>query len=195
MRNVTKIALAVVPVVAWSLALAPNMSADEGNQFTTVSFSGPVEIPGRVLPAGTYVFKVLDFNEPNIVEIFNQDQSQLLATVLTIPDYRQKPTGKTVVTFDERAAGSPEALQAWFYPGREYGHQFVYPRTRARELAKLTNKPVPSMPDNLVTNSTMPARSSNESQVTALKQAPVKAMKPSGEEVGVDQVFAPSAGH
>jgi hypothetical protein len=167
------------------------MKADVGNQLTAVTFSQPVEIPGRVLPAGTYLFKVFDFNEPNIVEIFNQDQSQILATLLTVPDYRHKPTGKTVITFNERAAGSPEAIQAWFYPGRDYGHEFVYPRTRARELAKMTNKPVPSMPDNIVSNATMPAKSSNDSQVTALRKTRVTAMKPSGEEVEANQVFMP----
>lgn len=36
------------------------------------------------------------------------------------------PTMNTVVTFEERAANSPEAVRNWFYPGMNYGHQFVY---------------------------------------------------------------------
>ena len=191
MRSLITLTFTFVLALALAFALAPRMNADEGNQQTTVTFSGPVEIPGQVLPAGTYVFKVLDFGEPNIVQIFNQDETKLYAMVLVVPDYRQKPTGKTVITFDERAAGSPEAIQAWFYPGMEYGHEFVYPRTRARELAKMTNRPVPSMPDNMVANTMMPAKSSNDPQAAALKHTSVKAMKPSGEEVSVEQAFPP----
>jgi hypothetical protein len=116
----------------------------------TVTFSAPVEIPGQVLMAGTYVFKLLDSpSNRTIVQIFNKDQTKLFATVLAIPDYRLKPTGKTVITFDERPAGSPEAIKAWFYPGDEYGQEFVYPKTRAMQLAKVVKQPVPSMAANM----------------------------------------------
>jgi hypothetical protein len=184
-------ATVVAGLIGLGTALAPCLTADEANQLTTVTFSEPVEIPGQVLPAGMYVFKVLDPEDPNIVQIFNKDQSKLYATILAIPDYRLKPTGKTVIPFGERAAGSPEAVQAWFYPGMDYGHEFVYPEHRAVELAKVTNKPVPSMPNNLEANTKMPTKSSHEPNVTALKKAPVKAVQPSGAEVEIAQVFTP----
>jgi len=96
-----------------------------------------------VLPAGTYVFKILDSqSDRHIVQIFNQDESQILATILAIPNYRLKVTDKTVITFRERPAGEPEALRAWFYPGRNFGEEFVYPKARAVELAKETNTAV-----------------------------------------------------
>lgn len=47
-------------------AFAPAAIADDWNRKTVVTFNGPVEIPGvhltgwSVLPAGTYVFKILD---------------------------------------------------------------------------------------------------------------------------------------
>ena len=141
--------LLVVSVIALGTALAPHVAADAANQLTKVTFSGPVEIPGQVLPAGTYEFKVLDFNAPDIVQIMNQDGTKVYGTLLAIPDYRQKPTGKTVITFSERKATSPEAVRAWFYPGDNYGHEFVYPKPRAAQLAKLTGQSVPSMPANL----------------------------------------------
>lgn len=190
-----KIALAIslfaLGMLALNLISTPPLKAGVATQRTVVTFSAPVEIPGRVLGAGTYVFKVLDFENPNIVQIFNKDQNKLFATILAIPDYRLKPTGKTVITFEERAAGSPPAIQAWFYPGMEFGHEFVYPKPRAMELAKLTNKPVPSMPANLEANTKMPAKSLKEPQVQALSQAHVMAEKPSGEEVEVGEVFEP----
>ena len=38
--------------------LVPIAHADQWDKQTLVTFSNPVEVPGRVLPAGTYVFKI-----------------------------------------------------------------------------------------------------------------------------------------
>ena len=129
--------------------LAPSAKADGWNRKTVITFSGPVEIPGvhlagwGVLPAGTYVFKILDsLSDRHIVQIFNKDETTVYATILAIPNYRLKATDKTVITFRERPAGQPEALRAWFYPGRNWGEEFVYPKAKAIELAKATNTPV-----------------------------------------------------
>jgi len=98
-------------------------------QETVFTFSAPVEIPGRVLDPGTYVFKLADsLTDRDIVLVFDKDESHLYGTYLVIPDYRLKPTGNTTLTFEERAPGDPEAVRAWFYPGEYYGHVFVYPK-------------------------------------------------------------------
>jgi hypothetical protein len=166
--------------------------ADEWNKKTIMTFSQPVEIPGvgaQVLPAGTYVFKLLDSqSDRNIVQIFNQREDHLYATILAIPNYRLRATDKTVMTFRERAAGSPEAIRAWFYPGNNWGQEFVYPKLRAIELAKVTNEPVLAMPTELAVNITSPATSANEPPVVALKEAPLEAVKPTGEVVAINEV-------
>src|ERR1700682_3265052 len=106
-------------------------SAQTWNKKTVVTFSAPVEIPGvgaQVLPAGTYVFKLLDSqSDRHIVQIFNKNQTHVFATILAIPNYRLKATDKTVMTFAERRAGDPQAIRAWFYPGDNFGQEFVYP--------------------------------------------------------------------
>src|SRR5271170_385878 len=129
--NFLKAAPAVLCAAVISTAFSPNVRADDWNQKTVVTFSGPVEIPGvhlqgwAVLPAGTYVFKILDSqSDRHIVQIFNKDESVIYATILAIPNYRLKATSKTVMTFTERPAGTPEALRAWFYPGRTSGEEF-----------------------------------------------------------------------
>jgi hypothetical protein len=98
--------------------VVPRASADDWNRKTTITFSGPVEVPGvglHLLPAGTYVFKIVDStSDRHIVQIFNQDETQVITTVLAIPNYRLKTTDKTTITFRERPAGQPEALRAWF---------------------------------------------------------------------------------
>src|SRR5579863_6381687 len=122
------------------LLVVPTATADDWNRKTVITFSGPVEVPGvgqHNLPAGTYVFKILDSqSDRHIVQIFNNDETTVLATILAIPNYRLKATDKTVMTFRERPAGEPEALRAWFYPGRNWGEEFVYPKSKAIELAK-----------------------------------------------------------
>jgi hypothetical protein len=158
--------------------------ADNWNRKTVITFSAPIEVPGvgqHNLPAGTYVFKILDSqSDRHIVQIFNKDETQVLTTILAIPNYRLKTTDKTVITFRERPAGEPEALRAWFYPGHEWGEEFVYAKPRAIELAKEANTPVLATRLELAT-----------APIEALKTAPVEAVAPTGEPVELAQVVEP----
>jgi LPXTG-motif cell wall-anchored protein len=167
-----------------TLAFSPSVKADEHDKETVVTFSAPFEIPGgKVMPAGTYVFKLMDSqSDRNIVQIFSADRMHLYATILAIPNYRLRTRDETVMKFRERSAGSPEAIRAWFYPGDNWGQEFVYPKKRAIELAKLENMPVISMPSELVETST------DEPPIVALREAPLRAVRPTGEEVDVAEV-------
>jgi hypothetical protein len=192
--NVTKATrtASIMLLVALSTvgAMVQKAKADEANQLTSFTFSGPVEVPGRVLSAGTYVFKVLDVSgQRDIVQVTNKRGDKVYGTFITIPDLRMKRTGKTVITFTERAEGSPEAIKGWFYPGDSYGHEFVYPKSKAVQLAKANNLPVPSMPDEMTPQTAMPASNVNADSVVAMKQTALKAQKPNEEEVEVAEVF------
>src|SRR5579863_2847922 len=171
------------------LLVVPTATADDWNRKTVITFSGPVEVPGvgqHNLPAGTYVFKILDsLSDRHIVQIFNQDETQVLTTILAIPNYRLKPTDKTVITFRERPAGEPEALRAWFYPGRNWGEEFVYPKSKAVLLAKVSNVAVLAIATDVKVEVEKPEVAE---VVEQLKQAPIVAVKPTGEEVEVAQV-------
>src|ERR1700674_161640 len=185
----------VTTVLGLTLAcalLAPNVKADEWNRKTVITFSAPVEIPGvhlvgwGVLPAGTYVFKILDSqSDRHIVQIFSKDELTVYATILAIPNYRLKATDKTVMTFRERPAGQPEALRAWFYPGRTWGEEFVYPKAKAIELAKLENTPVLFTPAEITPEVAVAIKTPEEPVVVELKRAPVMAIQPSGQEVEI----------
>jgi hypothetical protein len=175
-------------------SLMPMAKADDWDQKTIFTFSVPVEVPGQALPAGTYVFKLANSSsDRNIVQVFNRDESHLYGTFLAIPDYRLKPADRPIITFDERPAGTPEAVRAWFYPGQNYGHDFVYPKPKAVALAKANNAPVPSMPVELAPNITMPATTMQEPNVIAMRTTPLKAQKPTEEEVELAEVFAVEA--
>jgi hypothetical protein len=177
---------------------APRAQAEDWNRKTTVTFSAPVEIPGvhlkgwGVLPAGTYVFKILDSqSDRHIVQIFNQDETTIYATILAIPNYRLKATDKTVITFRERPAGEPEALRAWFYPGRNWGEEFVYPKAKAMELAKSTNVPVLFTAVEVPVEVSEPIKSADAPVVVELKRAPIMAIRPTGEEVQLAAAVTP----
>jgi LPXTG-motif cell wall-anchored protein len=164
--------------------IVPTASADDWNRKTVITFSGPVEVPGvgaQILPAGTYVFKVLNSqSDRHIVQIFNQDETHVFTTILAVPNYRLKATNKTVITFRERPAGQPEALRAWFYPGREWGEEFVYAKPRAIEIAKETNEPVLATPIELAA-----------APIETLNTAPVEAVAPTGDPIEMAQVVEP----
>ncbi len=180
-------------LLLWVCVL-PSARADVWNKKTVLTFNEPVEVPGLILQPGTYVFKLMDStSNRNIVQIFDQDETHLYATILAIPDYRLEPADKTVVMFSERPSGSPQAIQAWFYPGDNYGQAFVYPESRALELAKATNQNIPAMPSEMSSNITTPAQSSEESQVQTMKNAGVSSVGPSGEETEVSQGGTPQS--
>lgn len=186
------VAIATLCAVGLFSVLASRAAADEFDKKTIVTFNSPVEIPGKALPAGTYVFKLLDSQaNRNIVQIFDKDEKKLYATMLAIPDYRLKPSDKPVIMFDERPSGSPPAIRAWFYPGDDYGQQFVYPHDRAVELAKSTNQNVLSMPNSMAKHVTTQAKSAGDPGVQAMHKTEVTAMKPSGEEVELVVVILP----
>lgn len=180
------------------LMFAPAARADEWNRKTVITFSSPVEIPGvhlagwGVLPAGTYVFKILDsLSDRHIVQIFSKDEKTVYATILAIPNYRLQATDKTVMTFRERGAGQPEALRAWFYPGRNWGEEFVYPKAQAIAIAQATKTPVLFTPAEIPAEVNEPVKLANEPIVAELKRAPVMAVQPSGEEVQLAAVVTP----
>jgi len=163
-------------VAVLCLVAAPKARADARDHKTIITFGGPVEVPGvgqHILPAGTYIFQLLDSpSDRHIVQILSEDGTHVFTTILAIPNLRLKTTEKTVMTFRERPAGDPEALKAWFFPGHEWGEQFVYERQRAIELAKVNREVILSTPVAL-----------GSSTVDELTTAPVEAITPAGEAV------------
>jgi hypothetical protein len=125
-------------VVLIGSTMTPAM-ADEWNKETRLEINEPLEIPGRVLSPGTYVFKLLDGNSgQNVVEIFSEDSSgkqKFVTTVFAISAYKMETPDKPVIGLEERAAGSPKAIRSWFYPGDNFGREFVYPKVEHVEVS------------------------------------------------------------
>jgi hypothetical protein len=123
------------------LIVLPGARADETDQAIKVTFNQAVQIPGRVLPAGTYWFVLpRDVADNRKVFIFNSDRTIVYAIVLTIEAQRSQPTSKAAFTFAAHGSGQPEAILTWFYPSDAMGHEFIYPKQEENELAKKDNQ-------------------------------------------------------
>ena len=127
-------------IIAFTLIFEVPAHANDENQMTKLTFSKSVQVPGRILPAGTYQFMLAknDSNR-NIVEIFSADGTALYATIQTISAERGRKAYGTSVTFAQRSNGQPKALVTWFYPGNDIGHEFVYSNQVESELAQAAN--------------------------------------------------------
>jgi len=140
---------ALCAATAITVAFAPGARADEWNKKTILTFSGPVQIPGVTLPAGSYVFKLADIpGNRHVVQVFDKDEKKIYTTMLAIPNERLEPADDPVVLFAERSSGSPQAVKVWFYPGDRIGNEFVYPKSQALKIAKETKQSVLAMNDD-----------------------------------------------
>ena len=174
--NSMKTILVALALVLFGAAFVPRAQADEWNKTTVMTFSQPVEIPGQILPAGTYTIKLVNLDsERHAVQFLDADGIHVIATVLAINNWRLHPTGKTVVTFAERSGDNPDALKAWFYPGDNFGQEFVYPKQRAIELAVAAQEPVPALVDSAPAD---------------LTTAAIVAVTPEQKEVPVEEAIA-----
>jgi hypothetical protein len=130
------------------LVTAPFVRADEWDEQTKVTFNQAMEIPGTVLPAGSYWFVLVNSDSNrDIVRVFSSDWTKLYATLQTVPTERMRPEGDTTFTFAERPSAKPEAILTWFYPGMTTGHQFRYTKTEAKELAQASHQNLIVKPD------------------------------------------------
>jgi hypothetical protein len=163
----------IVPTAALAMmfAIAPSGHSAEWNKKTILTVNETVEVPGATLTPGDYVVKLVDSDSNrHIVRFFNKDETEVLSTVIAIPNQRLQPTGDSTFTFYETPAGQAPALRAWFYPGDNFGQEFAYPERRAQELTQATSVEVPSVPDD--TEPVVSERSEEPSRTTTAAAKP-----------------------
>ncbi len=199
--------IVLLSIAVVSFIFIANVHASVSDQKTIVTFNQPVDIPGKVLTPGTYVFKVLDVaGSRDVIQVLDKNETHVIATFIALPTEMSKPPEKPFIRFKEQAPGAPAAIEAWFYPGNTIGHEFVYPRQQASELAKANNQNVASMPDNLAANTTQLSNSStppspnnkNEQSVVEMENATVGRVTPQDNDVPVTKAviitLIPTAG-
>jgi hypothetical protein len=129
--NIRLNALCLSASLALGFLMTKPAKADEWNKKTEFQFNQPVQIPGKVLSPGKYMFELLDSqSDRNIVQVFSENSNgseSLVATIQAIPAHVSKTPDKPIIQFEERPSGSPEAIHSWFYQGENTGWTFVYP--------------------------------------------------------------------
>ncbi len=143
MFNVTR--FLALTSLATVMAFPPFAKADEWNKKTTLNVKETIQLPTITLSPGTYTFKLFDsLSDRHIVQVWDQDGTRLLTTILAIPNFRLQPADKTEFLFWEVPAGHPPAMRAWFYPGENYGQEFAYPKNLSTEIAATDKAVVPT---------------------------------------------------
>ncbi len=172
---------------AAAFVLLPAANADPVKKATEVTFTQPVEIPGMVLTPGTYVIKVPDpVTHNDMVGFYNRDESYLYKLVRTIPSYRLDTAENTIITFEERAGNLPQAVKTWFYPGDNWGKEFVYGNVKLATVAEeATIAPTPepvaeaAAPAAEVEAAAEPVAEAAPAPVEIAEAAPAPAAEPS----------------
>ena len=169
----------IVAAVSFLLLFALAVFADDYNRRTVITLGEPVivsGVPQVTLAPGKYVIRLVNHDHSrNIVQIFNEREDHLFTTVLAINNYRLVPADNaSVFKFYETPSGNPPALRAWFFPGDNYGQEFVYPKGLAATLARTVHEPV---------------LSTQAETVAELETAPVTKV----EETGVEEAFVAPA--
>ena len=127
--------IAIGLIVAFTLFFELAAHASEDDQATEITFNQSVQVPGQVLPAGTYLFKLANTDDLDVVQIFSSDRTHLYATLETVPSESRQVPDDTTVTLAEQGGGKPDVLLKWFYPGDETGHEFVYSSQFEKQIA------------------------------------------------------------
>lgn len=147
---------------------------------TIVTISAPVSIPGVVLPAGEYLFRLADTQSSrNVVQIFDKDRTKIFATLIAVSALRDEPSGEAVITFRESPANQPPALRYWYYAGEKAGQEFAYPKSQAIAIARASGEAVMAM-DTAATDA------------EAMQRAEMSRVDPKSAEVAAAEAPAPT---
>jgi hypothetical protein len=191
---------------SFAMTFASASAANDPPKKTTITFQQDMQVPGTTLGAGTYVFKVAGSQSGwDIVQIFNQDESALVTTVLAVPNADLQPSGGNVLTYPTGTNASIRALEASFYPGDNVAEEFVYPKSVADQLSSANHTVVPttgteeSYPDSLKSSEAASQPDANDSNHASPANSnppaaePQPAASPVTEAAGAQAERTPSA--
>lgn len=121
-------ALLLAALIIPSAAVAQTQQGPSWNHRATVYFERPVEIPGRLLPPGTYVLKLI-VPENHVAQILSQDESRIYGVFFTKTaeraTYAPLPANVKLEP-RENASLKWDRLIAWFSNEEPIGDEVSY---------------------------------------------------------------------
>jgi hypothetical protein len=138
--------LVAATFLAGASLVSPALRADNTSvKQATVTIQTPEQVPGSVLPAGTYVFKQSGSQSGwTIVQIYNNDDTAIVTTVLAYPNPKVASNGQNAVTYPANGAGSIPAIEGFVFTGDSTVEQFAYPRTAADQIGGANHTRIPT---------------------------------------------------
>jgi hypothetical protein len=165
--------------VAVGLLTTGVLLAQTNDKRTVFTFNRPISLPGVTLPAGKYMFRLVDTETTRkVIQVLSENGKTPYAMLHTIPDIRRDASGTPEVRFLESAKGQPSAVKAWWYPQERIGYEFIYPKEQARHLAQAIVEPVLTTREETT--------KSEETQTAKLER-----LAPTGQETPVVETAAP----
>ena len=156
MRRLTSWSTVGMCAMLLGLGFAPQASAQItlGEQ-AFFTLTEPMDVGGTILQAGDYQIKTVPAqSNRNVLQVWSGDQTKLITTLLTVPHHEgnqveQIPESRYL--YYPASDGHIRALRTWFDGNTpdSGGHDIVYPKQRAMELAALAKEPVVAIPDDV----------------------------------------------
>jgi hypothetical protein len=131
--------------LATASVLAPVTRADDSAKQATVTIQSPEQVPGSVLPAGSYAFKQTGAQLGwTIVQIYSNDGSALVTTILAYPNPKVASNGQNVIVYPANGSGSIPAIEGIVFAGDSTVQQLAYPRTAADQIGTANHIRIPT---------------------------------------------------
>ena len=111
-------------VLAALLVTAPVLGQVAIENTSYLAFSGPVGLPGVVLPAGEYTFQAI---RSDLVRVSSRDGTRVFYTGFTNRVPRPRALDPDVlVRLGENASDAAPPITEWYPQPTGHGHQFMY---------------------------------------------------------------------
>ena len=110
------------------LATSVTGASFDTRRTTHFTFSRSVQLPGVVLPAGSYTFQIANpGTSSDVVQVTSRDRSKAYALQITRVVYRPRSRDlKPAITLGETPAGTPPTVKEWYPGGETAGREFIY---------------------------------------------------------------------
>ena len=119
---------AAVAMLALAAVAAAAPSRASLGRWDRLTFSGPVALPGVVLPAGAYIFEVANpDNSLTVVRVSNRATGRVYFAgfTQTVPRPVDLPADQ-LIGLGEAPRGQAVPIAVWYPRGRPQGQRFVY---------------------------------------------------------------------
>jgi hypothetical protein len=129
-----KVAYAILLSAIFSIIALPITAQAQDDHAVVMHFDKPIEIPGQVLPAGSYTFVVPENTGGAVVQIFNGKRTRLIATVQAVGAQRVEASDRFEFTLGQGSQPTSQALVKWFEAGATSGYELLYPHREEQQL-------------------------------------------------------------